>query len=283
MLHIERIGVNQNKYAELYPHFGFRNPQLITLGFLQSPSLVVRIPKIPKRIHNFLTCGFLIVCAVNPNNKLPPHRLLKNNLLRSMFLKEIVMSAVSSLLNDVFVWWKNIEKKGKLGIGVMLYCGGSRSNVIGGWNLYVSENRSEELAAAKANGESPIQESIGERIKRYSNTYDAEACMIYTQKAERHNLDTGLKGYMAPHDMTEKACELRLAYIKQACKRVSADLQSVKDITGIKVILCFGFPSIPKDAKYLDFYQNKVIASELGHAFWAHYDVLQEGPKFSEL
>ncbi|KAI7846576.1 hypothetical protein BDC45DRAFT_542763 [Circinella umbellata] len=106
------------------------------------------------------------------------------------------------------------RKKGKLGIGVRLYCGGSGSNAISGWNLYVSENRSEELAAAKANGESPIQESIGEWIKRYSNTYDAEAHMIYTQKAERHNLDTGLKGYVAPHDMTEKACELRLAYVK---------------------------------------------------------------------
>lgn len=85
--------------------------------------------------------------------------------------------------------------------------------------------------------------------------------MLYTQKAEKHNLDTGLKGYVAPHDMTEKACELRLAYVKQACKRVSADLQSVKDTTGIEAILCFGFPSIPKDAKYLDFYQNKVIAT----------------------
>ncbi|KAG2207792.1 hypothetical protein INT45_001791 [Circinella minor] len=89
----------------------------------------------------------------------------------------------------------------------------SAKKTISGWNRYVSESRNEELAAANANGENLISETIGEYIKHYSSTYDAETRMIYTQKAKRCNLETGLKGYVAPHDTTEKVCNLRLSYV----------------------------------------------------------------------
>ncbi|KAG2203846.1 hypothetical protein INT45_010248 [Circinella minor] len=55
----------------------------------------------------------------------------------------------------------------------------SAKKAISGWNLYVSKSRNEELAAANANGENLISETIGEYITRYSSTYDAETSVLH--------------------------------------------------------------------------------------------------------
>ncbi|KAG2216423.1 hypothetical protein INT45_001380 [Circinella minor] len=83
-----------------------------------------------------------------------------------------------------------------------------------GWNSFVAKKRSQELETTRL-----LKETNKERIKRYSQEYTPDVKADFKAKAEKHNLDLGLKGYVALADLTPRANKLRSEYAKDVYSR----------------------------------------------------------------
>ncbi|KAG2210147.1 hypothetical protein INT45_011354 [Circinella minor] len=112
----------------------------------------------------------------------------------------------SSLLEErSWSFLEEVEKRCGNHVAKLLTTTKARS----GWNSFISTKRQEELDSAEANQARLAEETMEERIKRYSAVYkEPGVAAQFELVAEKFNLDTGLKGYVSNADMTEKAYEI---------------------------------------------------------------------------